>query len=87
MHSFRVGGSLSRSLAGTAVDEIMQLGGWKTEAMAKHYIGATTSGAVGGDSQAADRLYDSANASAASTDFRDRYAACGSISGLRSKFG
>ena len=43
MHSFRVGGSLSKSLAGTPVDEIMQLGGWKTEAMARHYIGATTS--------------------------------------------
>ncbi|CAN0042059.1 unnamed protein product, partial [Pylaiella littoralis] len=27
MHSFRVGGSLSESLAGTAVDEIMKLGG------------------------------------------------------------
>ena len=39
MHSFRVGGSL-----GTPVDKIMQLGGrWKTEAMARHYIGATTS--------------------------------------------
>ena len=34
MHSFRVGGSLARSLAGTAVDEIMKIGGWKTEAIA-----------------------------------------------------
>ena len=30
MHSFRVGGSLSKSLAGTAVDEIMKIGSWKT---------------------------------------------------------
>lgn len=30
MHSFRVGGSVSESLTGTAVDEIMKLGGWKT---------------------------------------------------------
>jgi len=48
MHSFRVGGSLSKSLAGTPVDEIMQLGGWKTEAMARHYIGATTSAMLTG---------------------------------------
>ena len=27
MHYFRVGGSLTRSLAGTAVDEIMKIGG------------------------------------------------------------
>ena len=27
IHSFRVGGSLTRSLAGTAVDEIMEIGG------------------------------------------------------------
>ena len=31
MHSFRLGGSLSKSLAGTAVDEIMKIGSWKTE--------------------------------------------------------
>ena len=31
MHSFRVGGSIRKSLAGTAVDEIMKVGGWKTE--------------------------------------------------------
>ena len=28
MHSFRVGGSVSRSSVGTAVDEIMKIGGW-----------------------------------------------------------
>ena len=42
MHSFRVGGSLSKSLAGTAVDEIMKIGGWQTERVARYYIGATT---------------------------------------------
>ena len=36
MHSFRVGGSLSKSLAGTVVDEIMKIGGWKTESVAKY---------------------------------------------------
>ena len=30
MRSFRMGGSLSKSLAGTAVDEIMKIGRWKT---------------------------------------------------------
>ena len=46
MRSCRVGGSLSKSLAGTPVDEIVQLGGWKTKAVARHYIVATTSEAV-----------------------------------------
>ena len=30
MHSFSVGGPLSKSLAGTAEDEITKIGGWKT---------------------------------------------------------
>ena len=58
MHPFRVGGSLSKSLAGTPVDEFtLQLGGWKTEAMARHYIGATTSEASD-VSQTVDQVYD-----------------------------
>ena len=43
MHSLRVSGSLSKSLAGTAVDVITKIGGWKTERIARYYIGATTS--------------------------------------------
>lgn len=31
MHLFRVGGSLSKSLAVTRVDESIKIGGWKTE--------------------------------------------------------
>ena len=42
MHSFRVGGSLSKSLAGTGVDNIMKIDGWKAESVAKYYIGATS---------------------------------------------
>ena len=48
MHSLRVGGSLGKCLAGTAVDEIMKIGGWKTESVAKYYIRATSSGKVPG---------------------------------------
>lgn len=77
MHSFRVGGSLSKSLGGTPVDEIMYLGGWKTEAMAKHYIGPTTSGGAVSARQTVDQLYDHVNTWSASSDFQDRYAACG----------
>ena len=33
--SFRVGGSLSKSSARTAVDEIVKIGGWKTEQVAR----------------------------------------------------
>ena len=35
MNSFRVGGSLSKSLEGTAVHVIMKIGGWKTERVAR----------------------------------------------------
>ena len=43
VHPFRVGGSVSKSLAGTAVDEIIKVRGWKTERTAKYYIGSATS--------------------------------------------
>ena len=55
----------------------MQLGGWKTEAMTKHYIGATSIGAVVDVGQTVDQLYDHVNVWSASSDFQSRYAACG----------
>ena len=42
MHSFRVEVSVGRPLGGTAIHEIMKLGGWKTERVVRYYIGATT---------------------------------------------
>ena len=51
MHSFRVGGSLSKSLEGTEVDEIMKIGGWKTEQVARYYVGAPTSAPRGAAGQ------------------------------------
>ena len=48
MQSFRVGGSLRKSLARTAVDRIIKNGGWKTESIAEQYIGVTSSGQVYG---------------------------------------
>eukprot|EP00903_Cladosiphon_okamuranus_P006868 g6689.t1 len=79
MHSFRVGGSVSKSLAGTPVDEIMRIGGWKAEAMAQQYIGATTSTGGAGERPrlTIDEQYDFVNMWAVSDEFRDRYAACG----------
>ena len=47
MRPFRVGGSPSTFLTGAAVDEVMKIGGWKTESIAKYYIGAISSGQVG----------------------------------------
>ena len=47
MHSFRVGGSPSTFLTGAAVDEIMKIGGWKTESTESTKIRATSSGQVG----------------------------------------
>ena len=36
IHSFYVGGSLSKSLAGAAADDIMEIGGWKTVSIAEY---------------------------------------------------
>lgn len=43
LHSFRVGGSVSKSLASSTVGEILKIEGWRTEILAKYYIGSTTS--------------------------------------------
>lgn len=39
MHSFRVGGAVSQTLAGTAVDALMEVVGWKTRGVAQRYVG------------------------------------------------
>ena len=49
MYFFRVGGSPSTFRTGAAVDEIMKIGGWKTESIAQYKIGATSSGQVGSE--------------------------------------
>ena len=36
MHSFREGASLSRSMNGTAIEESMEIGGWKTELLSAY---------------------------------------------------
>ena len=48
MHSFRVGGSLSKLVEGTAVD-IMKIGRLKTAQVPRYYIGTTSAprGAAG----------------------------------------
>ena len=91
MHSLRVGGSLSKSLAGTAVDEIMKIGGWKkAEHVARYYIGQTTSaganskgkGKRDGSQRARDNSYVRDNSYAIALDsplsqaFQDDFAAC-----------
>ena len=76
MHSFRQGGSLTRSLAGTAVDEIMKIGGWKAEAIAKYYIGATSSGRVQGGKRKRGQRYADASRLPLSPEFEKDFAAC-----------
>ena len=56
-----MGGSVSESLAGTAVDETMKLGGWRSERVATNYIGATTSAAAKGKRRTLDAVYDAAD--------------------------
>ena len=85
MHSFRVGGLLSKSLAGTAVDEIMKIGGWKTERVERYYIGQTTSAGAnserkgkrdGGFQRAQDNSYEIAMRFPLSQAFQDDFALC-----------
>lgn len=45
VHSFRVGGSLTRSLASKTVEQIMQMGGLKTEAIARYNVEPSSAGA------------------------------------------
>lgn len=76
MHPFRVGGSLSKSLEGTAVKEIMQIAGWKTEAMARHYIGPTVGPAGSRSKSKLDHEYSHADRSPLDSGFQRRFAAC-----------
>lgn len=57
LHTNRVGGSLSESLAGTAVDEIMQLAEWRARKVATSYIGATTSEVARGKPKQSDNAH------------------------------
>ena len=57
MHSFRVEGSLARSLAATGVDEIVTIDGWKMETIKTHYIGAAFSGLVRGGERNVGQSY------------------------------
>ena len=76
LHSFRSGGSLSKSLAGTPMDEIMQIGGWKTEGMARYYVGATTSKRVAGAKRQREQACANASDLPLSPKFADDFAAC-----------
>ena len=71
MLSFRVGGALSKSLAGTAVGEIMKIGGWKTESVAKYYIGTTSSGKGLGSKRTRGQSYTNATTCHCRLSFRN----------------
>ena len=76
MHSFRSGFSLSKSLAGTPMDEIMHMGGWKTESMARYYIGSTTSTRVAGAKRQRPQACADAFDLPLSPAFAEDFAAC-----------
>ena len=72
----RVPGSLAKSLAGTAVDDIMKIGGWKTECIGKYYIGATSRGRVWGGKRKHCQSYADASRLPLSPEFDKDFAAC-----------
>ena len=86
MYFFRVEGLLSKSLAGTAVDDINKIGGWKTEQVAWYHVGATTldRAAAGANGQKRDGFskrksksaYAADNDLPPSPDFQEDFAAC-----------
>ena len=69
LHSFRVGGSLSRAMAGEAIEQIMQVGGWKTEAIARYYVEPSAKRRRAQD-------YSAANEAPLSRAFETDFAAC-----------
>ena len=83
MHSFRVGGSVSKSMAGTTMEEIMQIAGWKTERMARHYVGPVVSSTPPGPKRVREQAYDSSNEFTLSEEFTAQYSACAGMGKLK----
>ena len=57
MHAFCVGGCPSTFLTRMVVDEIMKIGGWKTQSVSKYYFGATPGGQVQGRKRKCGQSY------------------------------
>ena len=76
LYSFRVGGSVTKSFAGTAVDEIMTIGRWKPESIAKYYIGSITSTGVQASKKTQDHSYAHANDLSLSHNRESDFSAC-----------
>ena len=76
VRSFRVGGSLTRSLAGTVVNERLKIGGWETETVAKYYIATTSSGRVRGGKRNHGQSYADASRLPLSPEIEKDFAAC-----------
>ena len=76
LHSFRVCGSISKSLAKTAVDETMIIGGRKKESVARYYIGATFSERVQGSKRKRGQSCADALELPLSPEFENAFAAC-----------
>ena len=76
MHSFRVGGSVTKSFAGTAVDEIKKIGGRKTESIAKYCIGSTASTGFRASQRTRDHGYARANELPLSHNFESDFSVC-----------
>ena len=75
MHSLRAGSYVSKSLAGTAVDEIINTGGWKTERIANYDVGSTTSARVPTSKRKHDHDYAHAGDSPLSPAFGSDFSA------------
>lgn len=69
MHSFGVGGSLSRPLAGDTIESIMQVGGWKTESVSRYYVEPSSA-------RKRARSYNAVNDAPLSPAFEADFAAC-----------
>ena len=58
------------------MDEIMKIGGWKTDSVAKYYIGATCGENVHGSKRECRQSYAGASELSLSTEFRQHFAVC-----------
>ena len=77
MHSFRVGGAASHQMSGTPFDVLMEYVGWKSDGVARRYIGATPSatGLLAGAKREYETAFKDADALAATPEFQARYSA------------
>ena len=75
MHSFRVGGAVSRNMDGTAMNVLMEYVGWTSATVARRYLGLTASAAAAGVKRSRETVFLEVDALPLPEQFARSYAA------------